>query len=72
MVVGSYSVIQYAMLIAGTVLFVKAVRNKKFRLQSTYEYKIPREQVASVAILNPGTILFLILSILIFVTNIVI
>ena len=71
MIVGSYFVIQYAMLIAGTVLFVKAVKRRKFRLNSTYEYKIPGERISSVVILNPGTILFLVLSILIFVTNIV-
>lgn len=71
MLVGSYSIIQYAMIIAGVVLFVKAVKRGNFRIKSTYEYKIPSERVASVAILNPGTILFLILTILVFVSNIV-
>ena len=71
MLVGSYSIIQYAMLIAGTVLFVKAVKKGSFRIKSTYEYKIPNEHVASVAILNPGTILYLVVTVLIFVLNIV-
>ncbi len=71
MIVGSYSIIQYAMLIAGTVLLVKAIKRGKFKIKSTYEYKIPGERVASVAILNPGSILLLVLSILIFVTNVV-
>lgn len=72
MLVGSYSIIQYAMLIAGTVLFVKALKRGKFRIKSTYEYKIPTERAISVAILNPGTILYLVLTVLIFVLNIVI
>ena len=71
MIVGSYSIIQYAMLIAGTILLVKGIKKKKFRVKSTYEYQIPRERAASVAILNPGTILFLILTVAIFVVNIV-
>lgn len=72
MLVGSYSIIQYAMLIAGIILFVKAVKKGKFKINSTYEYKIPNERMASVAILNPGTILYIILSILFFVMSIVI
>jgi hypothetical protein len=72
MIVGSYSIIQYAMIIAGTVLFVKAIKKKRFRIKSTYEYQIPKERAASVAILNPGTILFLVLTIATFVINIVV
>ena len=71
MLVGSYSIIQYAMIIAGVVLFVKSLKRGKFRIKSTYEYKIPSERVASIAIFNPGTILFLVLTVLIFVSNIV-
>lgn len=71
MIVGSYSVIQYAMLITGAVLFVKAIKRGSFRIRSSYEYKIPSEKVASAVILNPGTILLLALTIMIFVSNIV-
>ena len=72
MIVGSYSVIQYAVIISGIILLIKGIQKKRLRLNSTYEYRIPKERAAAVAILNPGPILFLVLSIAIFVYNIVV
>ena len=62
MVVSSYTVIQYAMVIAGAVLLFKHIRNKKFALPDPAEYSISREKKLGVALLNPGTIVFLVLS----------
>ena len=67
MVVGSYSIIQYTLIVAGIVMLVSFFKKKKYRLRQAFEYKLPSEQAASVAALNVGTILFLVLSVAIFV-----
>ncbi len=69
MVVGSYSLIQYALLGGGIALLVSAVRNRKFKLTSIYDYKIPRERVSGVVFLNTGAILFLVTMVLTFILN---
>lgn len=70
MLVGSYTVIEYAMVITGIALAVSYFVNKKFKLTGVCEYKIPRERVAGAVILNTGTILFLLLSLVLFAVNI--
>ena len=70
MVVSSYTVIQYAMVIAGAVLLFKHIRNKKFALPDPAEYSISREKKLSVALLNPGAIVFLVLSLFFFVLSV--
>lgn len=62
MIVGSYSVISYTLVIAGIVMLVSFFKKKKYRIRETFEYKLPKERTASVVVLNVGTILFLVLS----------
>ena len=66
MLVGSYSVISYTLVIAGIVMLVSFFKKKKYRIRETFEYKLPKERTASVIVLNVGTILFLVLSVAIF------
>ncbi len=66
MAVGTYSIINYALTIAGIVMLISFITRKKIKLSGTCEYKIPKERVAGTVILNVGTVLFLIMSIALF------
>ena len=70
MLVGSYSVIEYTLVIAGISLTVSYFKNKKFKLAGMPEYKIPKERAFGTVLLNVGTILFLILSLALFAVSI--
>ncbi len=72
MIVSSYSVIQYAMIIGGIVMLVSSIKKRRYKMKQTYDYKISREHLASTAVLNVGTILYLVLSVLLFVYSIII
>ena len=72
MIVGSYSVIQYALLIGGIILLFRFIKSRKYIIHDNWEYKIPRERVAGTVLLNVGTILFLIVSAILFVRSVVI
>ena len=71
MIVGSYSLLQYALVGGGIAVLVSMIKRKKFKLQSIYDYKIPKERVSSTVILNVGAILFLLTSTLTFILNVI-
>ena len=64
--VSSYSIIQYAVAVAGIIMLVLAFRKKRLRIKSSPQIHIPREDIFSVVFLNVGTILFVGFSILVF------
>ena len=72
MIVGSYTVIQYAMLIGGAIMLYSYIKKRRFKIRDSWEYKIPRERVAGAVILNVGTMLFLLLSAASFAYSIII
>lgn len=72
MVVASYSIVQYAMLIGGGIMLYKFIKNKRYKIRDRWEYKLPREDAAGIIIATPGTIVFLVASILLFAYSIVI
>lgn len=63
--VGSYTVIQYAMIIAGLIIFFRALKYRLINLNPTAEIKIPEGRTASTVLGNVGTVLFLVLSVII-------
>lgn len=67
----SYSVIQYAMIIAGAILLSIAVKNKWYKLKSSAKVNIPKEEVASAVIFNLGTMLYLGVSIILFALSVI-
>ncbi len=68
--VASYSVIQYALVGAGTVLAILNFKNRVFSdFQKVSEFKLPKEKRANVILLNVGTILFLVISLILTVLS---
>lgn len=67
---GSYTVLQYAMVIAGIVIFMQAIRQRKINLSKSCEIRIPRERITGAVLGNTGAILFLVISLLSFVASI--
>ena len=72
MIVGSYSIIQYAMIIGGAFMLYKFFKHKKYKIRDSWEYKLPSEQAAGIIIANPGTIVFIVISILLFTYSIIV
>jgi membrane protease YdiL (CAAX protease family) len=70
MVTASYSVIQYAFAISGVVVFVNAIRYRLIKVNRNPQIKIPNERVAGAVLGNVGTILFIVLSLVLFGVNI--
>ena len=68
--VGSYSIVQYVVAIGGIILFVALLKNRMIKVNPICEYTIPKEKRVGTVLLNVGTILFLILSVGIFVMDI--
>lgn len=66
----SYSIVQYAVSIAGIVLLILAVKNKWFKIKSTAEANLPRENVFSVVFFNVGMIIFFVTSMILFAVSI--
>ena len=71
MTVVSYSVIQYALVIVGIYFIILAIRNRWYRLKSTAEVNIPKDDAFGVAYLNAGTIVFIVSSLLLFAVSII-
>ncbi len=71
MVLGSYLVIYLVAFGAGISILFKWIKRKKFRLNSVYDYKIPKERVAGTIFLNVGAILLLTLTAISLVLNII-
>jgi len=72
MVVASYSIIQYAMLIGGGIMLYKFLKNKRYKIRDNWEYKLPREDAAGIIVGNIGTVIFIAASVLLFAYSIII
>jgi len=70
MAMGSYAVVQYAMVISGIFIFINAIRYRKIELDRNPEIRIPEGRSASAALGNVGSILFLVFSLIAFVGSI--
>ncbi|MBQ7333836.1 MAG: CPBP family intramembrane metalloprotease [Clostridia bacterium] len=70
MAMGSYAVIQYAMVIAGVVVFFNAIKYRMINVNRNAEIRIPRGRTAGAVLLNVGSMLFLAFSLLTFVASI--
>ncbi len=68
--VASYSIIQYALYIAGAAILIIYIKRRLFKFEHKCEYSLPKERRLGTVILNVGVILFLISSIAIFGLNI--
>lgn len=71
MIVGSYTVIMYALLGGGIAMLITYIKKRKFKIPGAWEYQIPKERRANVVFVNPGTIMFLSLSLLLMLYSIV-
>ncbi len=67
--VGSYAMIQYAMVIAGIAILVYAIRNRLIYVNRNAPIRIPEHRTAGAVLGNVGTILFLVLSLMTFGLN---
>ena len=72
MIVGSYSVIEYAMMISGIILLIYAFMKKKVKVENNAELYLPNGEIAKNALINVGTILFVITSMILFAVSVLI
>ena len=70
MIYFTYVIVQYAMVISGAILFFSAIKNKRIEIKNTREACIPQGRAAAVVVLNTGSLLFIILSLLLFAVSI--
>ncbi len=70
MIMGSYAVIQYAMVISGVVIFFNAIKYRMININRNAEIRIPRGRTAGAVLLNVGSIFFIVFSLLTFVASI--
>ncbi len=70
MAVGTYSIINYALIFAGIAMLISHITGKKIKLSGVCEYKIPKERVVGTIVLNTGSVLFIIMSLLLFAVSI--
>ena len=70
MAVGTYSIVNYALVFTGIVMLISHVTGKKFKMTDVCEYKIPKERIAGTVIGNAGSILFLLMSLMLFALSI--
>ena len=68
----SYVVIQYAMVIAGLVILISALKKKRIAIKDNREACIPQGKAFACAVGNLGGILFLIFTIFTFILNIIV
>ena len=71
MIVGSYTVIMYAILGGGIAMLITYIKKRKFKIPGAWEYQIPKERRANVVFVNPGTIMFFALSVLFMLYSII-
>ena len=62
----TYALVQYGMVIAGAAILIWAIGIKKITINNTREACIPQGQTFAVVAFNTGTILFLIISFILF------
>ena len=67
---GSYAIFQYAMVIPGIIIFINAIRYRLINVSNRGEIKIPQGKTPSAVLLNVGSILFIVLSVITFITSI--
>ena len=67
---GSYAIFQYAMVIAGVVIFFNALKYKRITYAKSAEISIPKGKSFSAVVMNVGAILFLAFSFVNFLLNI--
>lgn len=72
MIVGSYSVIEYAMMISGIILLIYAFMKKKVKVENNAELYLPNGEITKNALINVGTILFVITSMILFAVSVLI
>jgi len=68
--VTSYSIFEYGLVISGLVLLFLAFKNRWYILRNTAEINIPREDYFRVVFSNAGTIVFILLSVVLFAISI--
>lgn len=66
----SYVIIQYAMIIAGIVILVSAIKNRRITVENNREACIPQGKAFSCAVGNVGSILFIVMTLFTFMLNI--
>jgi len=70
MAFGSYSVLQYAMVIPGIVVFYNALKHRRISINPAREVRIPEGRAFGTALGNTGAILFVVFSLLTFCASI--
>ena len=63
-------ILEYGFAIVGIILFIQFIVKKKYEIPFAKEIHIPRYDVARISFLNPGVIIFLILTIVQFILSI--
>lgn len=70
MAVFSYVLFTYGVAIAGLIVLVLGIKNRRFRIRNDAHVNIPRDDSLDVAVFNVGTIIFIIVSLIFFALNI--
>ena len=70
MAILSYSLVQYVIWISGIIVFIYYIRNRKFSLKKACDVNVPRGRLLEVSVLNVGSILFILLSLIQFAISI--
>lgn len=68
--VASYGIINYGMVIAGAVILFQAIRHRRIHINSDCEIYVPRNTLIKSILLNIGVILYVVFSLLLFVLSV--
>ncbi len=69
MIVGSYSIINTAMMGGGIAFLIIGIKKRRFKARELCEFKLPRDSVGRCIFKNPGVIMFLSISLLTFISS---
>jgi len=70
-IIGAYTFFANALVIAGVILLISYIRKRRLSVPEICEFKLPRERAVSTVVSNPGTIIFLVLSALTIILNLI-
>ena len=71
MIIVGYSAFSNSIVILGLIAFVYCVSKNMLKLRETCEFKLPEEKTTSVVIKNAGMLIFIVMSVLTILLNLI-
>ncbi len=69
-IVGSYEIVELLLSISGIIIGIKLLTSKAVKVSKECEYMLPKERTVSTVMLNTGTVLYIVLSLILFAVSI--